>query len=428
MLYFLGPVRRLVQQHVSPQEFCLVSELGFLFHMLNQVPGTNCQASNFLRAFRTIPQASGLGLILDVDAAEPDATVMIGKLQAWTRFMLAQLELSTRETPINPTRLSNAKGGKGGKGSGPRHGGKNRGRKRAANDAQCLFGSYFSLESTCQVCHNTTNREDDKMVIELEAPSGDLDDEALRSYSFGALLRDSLCRVHFAKAFCKTEKCKDYKTARHVRRVNELPDVLALNCNTDKPAERAFWHRKVSSFSERPSKPTMDPITTPTKNAPGAGEADESGGAAAAAAAAPAADSDASERSRLDPVLGEVPVGTWLPHQIKVKVVPGGDVEVVEVMEPPEAEGATILTDDEDGIAYELVASVCHINDSTGACNFVSHIKVRAPSSCLAKCPPPDPLLGRSQKSTTNSKRAFRTRRGTSLMISPSARPRLRAR
>lgn len=148
MLYFLEPVRCLVQNHLCQKEFCLGCELGLLFHMLDlsrgdpcqvsgkprrcearvmwardhggagwwcvlrrwhQTDGNSChltadlplllhpQGSNFLRAFRTIPEASALGLIL-ADSDEATGKVNLGRLiQSWNRFILTQLHQETQE-------------------------------------------------------------------------------------------------------------------------------------------------------------------------------------------------------------------------------------------------------------------------------------------------------------------------------------------
>jgi len=57
--------------------------------MLEQCQGENCQASNFLRTFRTLREASALGLVMsDVKCQQVD----LGKIiQQWTSFVLQQL-------------------------------------------------------------------------------------------------------------------------------------------------------------------------------------------------------------------------------------------------------------------------------------------------------------------------------------------------
>lgn len=58
--------------------------------MLDHSDGRSCQASNFLRAFRTLREASALGLLLNWEGVEQRADY--GKLiQNWNRFVLQQL-------------------------------------------------------------------------------------------------------------------------------------------------------------------------------------------------------------------------------------------------------------------------------------------------------------------------------------------------
>lgn len=94
VLYFLEPLRCAIQKHLCSKEFCLACELGLLFRMLDRSDGETCQASNFLRAFRTLREASALGLVLSWENEE--RKINLGKLiQSWTRFVLQQLNQET---------------------------------------------------------------------------------------------------------------------------------------------------------------------------------------------------------------------------------------------------------------------------------------------------------------------------------------------
>ena len=82
-MLFNIPLRTRVLNYLSAKEVCLTDELGFLFHMLVSSRGQCCQATNFLRAFSQLPEASRLELLDKTTATafvprEVRSRVMVG--------------------------------------------------------------------------------------------------------------------------------------------------------------------------------------------------------------------------------------------------------------------------------------------------------------------------------------------------------------
>ena len=87
VLYFIEPIRAVLLSHLCNKEFCLSCELGFLFHMLRTSSNTSpCQPANFLRAFRTIPEASALSLVYSDLPPDQKVKINLGALIQVRRF------------------------------------------------------------------------------------------------------------------------------------------------------------------------------------------------------------------------------------------------------------------------------------------------------------------------------------------------------
>ena len=81
-----------ILNHTCSRENCVVCELSYIFHMMDISPGMPCQSSNFLRALRTIPEASALGLVFTDQAAVWQSNVP-RLVQSFIRFILQQIHV-----------------------------------------------------------------------------------------------------------------------------------------------------------------------------------------------------------------------------------------------------------------------------------------------------------------------------------------------
>lgn len=161
VLYFLEPMRATMQSHLCDREFCLSCELGFLFLMLDRSDGRSCQAKNFLRAFRTLREASALGLLISHEDEEKKAN--LSKLiQSWNRFVLQQTNQETQ--PATPLRSPEGEVGD---------------EEGAESVVQRLFGAEVESTTECR-CGWRSSRKTTEMLFSLTYPSKSVD--ALSTY------------------------------------------------------------------------------------------------------------------------------------------------------------------------------------------------------------------------------------------------------
>jgi len=103
-MFHFKPLRTRVLNSQTAKELCLSDELGFLFHMLQIANGDTCQATNFLRCFSQLPEASRLEL-LDTSTAtafvsrEGSDKELLRRAQNLNRFVLEQMnkEMASKE-------------------------------------------------------------------------------------------------------------------------------------------------------------------------------------------------------------------------------------------------------------------------------------------------------------------------------------------
>lgn len=136
--------------------------------------GQNCQASNFVRTFRGMPQAAALSLVLTGEEKKVDRARL---LQDCNRFLLNHVNQDTARSDGSPSPVT------------------------------ALFGTTTWAASTCQECNHQSTRRADTLLFDLLYPS-DLQQRSTPP-SFTDLLASSLLKETHTKAWC--EQCQSYK-------------------------------------------------------------------------------------------------------------------------------------------------------------------------------------------------------------------------
>ncbi|KAK4807298.1 hypothetical protein QYF61_006359 [Mycteria americana] len=336
VLYFLEPVRCLVQNHLCQKEFCLGCELGLLFHMLDLSRGDPCQGSNFLRAFRTIPEASALGLIL-ADSDEATGKVNLGRLiQSWNRFILTQLHQETQEQE-GPQAYRGA------------------GSSSFGSSGDSVIGQLFSCEmENCSMCRcgKETVRVSSTLLFTLSYPEST--EKPVKDYEFAQILKRSICLEQNTQAWC--ENCEKYQPTVQTRNIRCLPDVLVINCEVNSSKEADFWKTQAEYAFQRAMMKRGGFEITKGKEI-SLGEWKELGN---------------PDTGHSYPSVEELK-NIWIPHAIKMRLTKSKELDVCNWSESDELSP----TDDPESVyVYDLMATVVHILDSRTGGSLVGHIKV----------------------------------------------------
>ncbi len=289
IMYFSEKLRILLLNHTCSRENCICCELSFIFHMMDISPGMPCQSSNFLRALRTIPEASALGLVFTDQGAVWNSNVP-RLVQSWNRFILQQIHMQTLQSSTatnksaatgslaamldnngssssttsatattNPEDMSrqisaafdNPRSAEQADGDGDN------------DEADSLFSRLFGMiqekVNVCSRCKESKSKKDTILLCNLSYPdSGSVlapvpTSSATSSSTsttqntsskeekccFEDIVCSSLCPEVTTPAWC--DHCKKYQTTNQIRNLVTLPNVLSLNAGMDNVQDVEFW-------------------------------------------------------------------------------------------------------------------------------------------------------------------------------------------
>ncbi|KAG1661510.1 PAN2-PAN3 deadenylation complex catalytic subunit PAN2 [Nymphon striatum] len=398
-MFFTEPIRRTMLNHLCDMEFCLSCELGFLFHMLENSQGLPCQASNFLRTFRFLPEGAALGLVLPEDDEALRKKINSRRLiQSWNRFILSQLhsELmrpkqlqekgethSEDEADINDSdelgssHIMRRRYNSGEK-TEPRQAGLKghpkttryckltNNYKSEETPISKMFGTQTITQNVCK-CGAQYYHNSESFLCFLSYPEGiSNSDSTVPLMSFPEILEKSFSAEKIMQAWC--EACKKYQTTVQTKLLRNIPDILAVNCGLETNSNLKFWKAQVEagqaevvSEDKTAIKPCRYGNACTRQDCKFWHEDLRNAG-----------------KSVEETIPIKIPAtrSSWLPTHLKIKLDENGAAIVKEcTSEEMESKSAEL---DDGFILYELTSVVSHIVDTRnkGKDNLVSCIKV----------------------------------------------------
>ena len=258
ILYFTEKLRTLMLNHTCNRENCTCCELSFLFHMIDiSPPGIPCQSGNFLRAMRTIPEASALGLIFPDQHAVWKSNVP-RLIQSWNRFILHQLmvQFTTKEDAPQPPPSKGAhKGSAKHAASAPASSASapDSEKESAPPPDEPLFSILFGLQqekvNVCSKCKVNLSTKDTILLCNLTYP----DTNVRERVPFEQIVCSSMCPEQVTPAWC--DKCRRYQPTHQSRNLRSLPHILSLNAGMDNAQDVAFWRTQMEVLYEANKPP-----------------------------------------------------------------------------------------------------------------------------------------------------------------------------
>lgn len=219
---FSNPFRRSAQAHAASsclRDNCMLCEVGYIFGMLGDAKGQNCQSSNFLRAFAENKEAQNLGLVLQDSSSVPPIP-WANLTQSFNRFLL---ESVLRESASISTNQSDADS------------------LQRGSEFDPVIGIHSKVVSKCS-CGFETIKPEMSVVTDLVYTKPVVSRKDHQSTQFSTILRTSIHREGPVRGWCQA--CRQYQPANIRRLVDSLPAVINVNAMVQNPEQWRHWAGK----------------------------------------------------------------------------------------------------------------------------------------------------------------------------------------